>query len=129
MTSSRRHERRDARGVGARGKPRYAHHGRHDGHARAEFGVAGPISEVTAIGEERAHALSAFYERWKDEPLVVVPLRAAPPGSLAELEELGAEVAGQQIHFRRFGDAVLDKLELARSTDEEKQSQLKRLAD
>ena len=27
------------------------------------------------------------------------------------------------------GDAVLDKLELARSTDEEKQGQLKRLAD
>jgi len=27
------------------------------------------------------------------------------------------------------GDAVLDKLELARSTDEEKQSQLQRLAD
>ena len=27
------------------------------------------------------------------------------------------------------GDAVLDKLELARSTDDEKQSQLKRLAD
>jgi isobutyryl-CoA mutase len=27
------------------------------------------------------------------------------------------------------GDAVVDKLELARSTDEEKQSQLKRLAD
>ncbi|NBT55046.1 MAG: methylmalonyl-CoA mutase, partial [Betaproteobacteria bacterium] len=27
------------------------------------------------------------------------------------------------------GDAVLDKLELARSTDEEKQNQLKRLAD
>nr|WP_326530979.1 fused isobutyryl-CoA mutase/GTPase IcmF [Rhodoferax sp.] len=81
------------------------------------------LSEFTAIADRGGvlGAMETGYQRGKiqDESMTYEMLKHT-----GELPIIGVNT------FRNpHGDAVLDKLELARSTDEEKQSQLKRLAE
>ena len=81
------------------------------------------LSEFTAIAERGGvlGAMETGYQRGKiqDESMHYEMLKHT-----GELPIIGVNT------FRNpHGDAVLDKLELARSTEDEKQSQLKRLAD
>jgi len=81
------------------------------------------LSEFTAIADRGGvlGAMETGYQRGKiqDESMTYEMLKHT-----GELPIIGVNT------FRNpHGDAVLDKLELARSTDDEKQSQLKRLAD
>jgi len=81
------------------------------------------LSEFTAIAERGGvlGAMETGYQRGKiqDESMTYEMLKHT-----GELPIIGVNT------FRNpHGDAVLDKLELARSTEDEKQSQLKRLAD
>ncbi|MBI2749950.1 MAG: methylmalonyl-CoA mutase family protein [Burkholderiales bacterium] len=81
------------------------------------------LSEFTAIADRGGvlGAMETGYQRGKiqDESMHYEMLKHT-----GELPIIGVNT------FRNpHGDAVLDKLELARSTDDEKQSQLKRLAD
>jgi methylmalonyl-CoA mutase len=81
------------------------------------------LSEFTAIAERGGvlGAMETGYQRGKiqDESMHYEMLKHT-----GELPIIGVNT------FRNpHGDAVLDKLELARSTDDEKQSQLQRLAD
>jgi isobutyryl-CoA mutase len=81
------------------------------------------LKEFEAIAERGGvlGAMETGYQRGKiqDESMTYEMLKHT-----GELPIIGVNT------FRNpHGDAVLDKLELARSTDEEKQSQLKRLAD
>ena len=81
------------------------------------------LSEFSAIAERGGvlGAMETGYQRGRiqDESMHYEMLKHT-----GELPIIGVNT------FRNpHGDAVLDKLELARSTDEEKQSQLKRLAD
>jgi methylmalonyl-CoA mutase len=81
------------------------------------------LSEFTAIADRGGvlGAMETGYQRGKiqDESMTYEMLKHT-----GELPIIGVNT------FRNpHGDQVMDKLELARSTDEEKQSQLKRLAD
>jgi len=81
------------------------------------------LSEFTAIADRGGvlGAMETGYQRGKiqDESMTYEMLKHT-----GELPIIGVNT------FRNpHGDAVLDKLELARSTDDEKQSQLKRLQD
>ena len=81
------------------------------------------LSEFTAIAERGGvlGAMETGYQRGKiqEESMTYEMLKHT-----GELPIIGVNT------FRNpHGDRVLDKLELARSTDEEKQSQLKRLQD
>jgi methylmalonyl-CoA mutase len=81
------------------------------------------LSEFVAIAERGGvlGAMETGYQRGKiqDESMTYEMLKHT-----GELPIIGVNT------FRNpHGDAVLDKLELARSTDDEKQSQLKRLAE
>jgi methylmalonyl-CoA mutase len=81
------------------------------------------LSEFTAIADRGGvlGAMETGYQRGKiqDESMIYEMLKHT-----GELPIIGVNT------FRNpHGDAVLDKLELARSTEDEKQSQLQRLAD
>jgi len=81
------------------------------------------LAEFTAIADRGGvlGAMETGYQRGKiqDESMTYEMLKHT-----GELPIIGVNT------FRNpHGDAVMDKLELARSTDDEKQSQLKRLAD
>ena len=81
------------------------------------------LSEFTAIADRGGvlGAMETGYQRGKiqDESMTYEMLKHT-----GELPIIGVNT------FRNpHGDAVMDKLELARSTDEEKQNQLKRLAE
>jgi anion-transporting ArsA/GET3 family ATPase len=63
------------------------------GQAASEFDEG--LALLAYLGERDSKGIQKLRKLLKDQTLVVVPLRAAPPSSLGELEELGEEVVGQ----------------------------------
>lgn len=63
------------------------------GHAGSELETG--LALFSYLGERDAKGIVKLGKLLKDQPLVVVPLKASPPSSLPELEELGEEVVGQ----------------------------------